>query len=156
LVDWWLPVHLAIGVALAWLVPATIAEAARTVLLPLAGVFVGMSFAWIGSAQAIAQTPEISRLADYNVAGYESYVYPFQIAILGLLLTLALWGIAGLGVFDQPCAWDCPGITYQATAATLYSLASFSIRMCWQVVLGAQSLLLYQRAMRRLSDRKGP
>lgn len=150
LLNWWLVWHLALGVSLAWLVPVSIADAANTVLLPLAGVFVGMSFAWVGSAQAIAQSNEIDRLADKQPAGFETYVYPFQTAILGLLVALGFWGIAGLGVFDQPCPWACPSILYKAVAAFLYSLASLTVRLCWQVVLGAQLLLLYQRAVRRV------
>ena len=153
LIDWWLLWHVALGAVLAWLVPLSIAEAAKTVLLPLAGVFVGMSFAWVGSAQAIAQSNEIDKLADKNPAGFETYVYPFQVAILGLLATLGFWGVAGLGVFETPCPWNCPALLYKATAAFLYALASLTIRLCWQVVLGAQWLLLYQRAVRKIPSK---
>jgi hypothetical protein len=153
LVDWWLLGHLLTGIALALLVPMNVEEAARAVLLPLAGIFVGMSFAWVGSAQAIAQSNEIDKLADKHPAGFETYVYPFQTAILGLLVTLGFWGIAGLGVFDRSCPWDCPSAVYLATAALLYALASLTVRLCWQVVLGAQWLLLYQRAVRRIPEK---
>ena len=153
LVDGWLLGHLLIGVAMALVVPMKVEEAARAVLLPLAGIFVGMSFAWIGSAQAIAQSNEIDRLAEKQPAGFETYVYPFQTAILGLLITLGLWGIAGLGVFDRSCPWDCPSFLYHIVATLLYSFASLTVRLCWQVVLGAQWLLLYQRAVRRIPDK---
>jgi hypothetical protein len=152
LADRWLAWHVGLGIGLAWLVPLSISEAAKTVLLPLAGVFVGMSFAWVGSAQAIAQSNEIDKLADAQPAGFETYVYPFQTAILGLLVALAFWGIAGLGVFDRPCGWECPSFGYKAVAVLLYALASLTVRLCWQVVLGAQWLLLYQRAVRKISQ----
>ena len=71
LVDRWLVLHAGIGVAAVGLVPVQLEVAAQTVLLPLAGVFVGMSFAWVGNALAIVQSPEIDRLSEKNPAGFE-------------------------------------------------------------------------------------
>ena len=155
LVDWWLVLHAGIGVAAVWLVPVRLEVAAQAVLLPLAGVFVGMSFAWVGSALAIAQSPEIDKLSEKNPAGFEVYVYTFQTAILALLVCLVLWGIAGLGVFDTTSSWDSSGRSYYVAAWVLYGTASLAIRECWHVVLGAQLLLLYQRAVRRIDEKKG-
>jgi hypothetical protein len=150
LVDWWLVLHAAVGAGLALAVTLSLEEAAKAVLLPLAGVFVGMSFAWVGNAQALVQTAEIERLSGKNPAGFEVYVYSFQTAILVLLVTLGTWGVAGLGLFDRPCYFECPSWSYAVAKATLYALASFTLRVCWQVVAGAQLLLLYQRAVRNL------
>ena len=133
-----------------FLVPVGATDAARSVLLPLASVFVGMSFAWIGNAQAILQSPEIDRLADVHPGGIETYVYAYQSAILAIIVTLVLWGIAALGVVDLPCPWSCPRFTYPVAKSALYMLASLTIRECWHVVMGAQMLLLTQRYVKRL------
>ena len=113
-----------------------------------------MSFAWVGNAMAIAQTPEIDKLSEKNPAGFEVYVYTFQTAVLALLVCLVLWGIAGLGVFDTTSSWDSSGRSYYVAAWVLYGTASLAIRECWQVVLGAQLLLLFKRAVRRIDEKK--
>lgn len=152
LCDRWLLLHLSVGALLAFIVPVSLTSAAQTVLLPLAGVLVGMSFAWVGNALAIAQSPEIDRLAENNPAGFEVYVHTFQTAILVLLASVVSWGIAGLGVFDQPCPWNCSAAGYRTVSTIFYALSSLALRECWHVVMGAQLLLLYQRAVRRESD----
>jgi hypothetical protein len=115
----------------------------------MAAVFVGMSFAWVGTALSLIQTTEIESLAEQQSGGIEAYVYPFQTAILVLLTALVGWGIAGLGVFDRKCTLYCPSWGYQAVSASMYGLASLTIRECWHVVLGSQMLLLYQRAIKK-------
>src|SRR5690242_12776613 len=68
--DWWLLVHLVVAIMLSVLVPATLKEAASTVLLPLVGILIGLSFAWAGNAQALLQTEEIERLSEYHPGGF--------------------------------------------------------------------------------------
>lgn len=138
------------GVTFAAILPGSVAAAAQTVLFPLAGIFVGLSFAWVGNAQAVLQSTEIERLIKENPGGVEAYAYTFQSAILAILVTLVAWGLAALGVFDQPCGWECPGWMYPATVAGLFALASLTVRECWHVVMGAQLLLLSQRYLARL------
>lgn len=148
--DRWLVLHAGVGVFLGVGLPVTAVEAARSVLLPLAGVFVGMSFAWVGNAQAILQSQEIERLAEEHPGKLEQYVYTYQSAILAILVTLVAWGIAALGAVDAPCPWLCPSWVYDMMKSFLYSLASLTLRECWHVVMGAQMLLLTQRFVRRL------
>jgi hypothetical protein len=140
----WLLLHVAIGIAMAAIVPVNLEEAANAVLLPLAGIFIGLSFAWGGNAQALLQTDEIDRLASYHKGGFENYLYTFQSAMLVILGTLVLWGLAGLKIFDV--LW--PGgesAQYWAIETMLYGAASLTMRECWHVVLGAQALLLLRR-----------
>jgi hypothetical protein len=153
LIDRWLILHTAVGVGAAWIVPTQLPDAAKAVLLPLAGILIGMSFAWVGNAVALAQSAELERLADQQADGIEAYVYTFQTAILILLVSLTLWGAAGLGVFDKPCPWNCGPWPYRAISAVLYLAASMAIRECWQVVLLAQVMLVYQRAISRLPQK---
>ena len=46
----WILLHLSIGLVLTLLVKVDLQTAANAVLLPLAGIFVGLSFAWAGNA----------------------------------------------------------------------------------------------------------
>lgn len=75
LVNWWLVVHIAVGIAVAQLVGVSVHEAAQTFLLPLAGIFIGLSFAWVGNAQALLQESEIEKIAEYHPDGIRTYVY---------------------------------------------------------------------------------
>lgn len=147
--NWWLILHVTAGLILAWVVPLSLKDAANAVLLPLAGIFIGLSFAWAGNAQALMQTGEMELLADHHRGGFQEYVFTFQAAILTILATLVGWGVAGLGVFDRPCMFSCPSWGYFGVKAFLFSAASVTLRECWHVVLGAQWMLLAQREVKR-------
>lgn len=146
--------HAAVGVAAALLVRGSVVQSAQTVLLPLAGVFVGMSFAWVGNIQGILQSDQAERLYSVHPEGAENYVYTFQSAILVILVTLGAWAAAGLGVFDHYCWWRCSAMPYLALKFWLFFLVSLAVRECWHVVLGAQLLLLTQRYIKHLPSRK--
>lgn len=147
--DRWFFFHLILGIALAWVVPISLKEAANAVLLPLAGIFIGLSFAWGGNAQALLQTEEIEKLTDYHPGGFEDYIYTFQAAILAILVTLAGWGFAGLGLFDDVWPKTSSRPAYLCVAGSLFFLASLTIRECWHVVLGAQLMLIARRKIKR-------
>jgi hypothetical protein len=140
--DRWTLFHFGVGSILACIVPVSLAEAAQNLLLPVAGVFIGLSFAWGGNAQALLETPEVRKMAEQHAGGFEEYIYTFQSAVLFLLITLVVWVFAGLRVFDE--SWPRPinKGTYFAAKCFLYFLASLSVRECWHVVLGAQWFLL--------------
>jgi hypothetical protein len=152
--DRWLIVHVVVGLTLACLVPVQLLEAAKAVLLPLASVLVGLSFAWAGNAQALLQTTEIEKFSEKHAAGIRTYVFTFLVAILSILVTVVVWGIAGLGVFDTK--WPTPRHPklYIAVSTLLYAAASITLRECWQVVIGAQLLLLTRKDVRDANRRR--
>jgi hypothetical protein len=150
LIDRWLLVHVAVGILLSLFAKVDLPTAANSVLLPLAAVFIGLSFAWAGNAQALMQSPEIDQLADHHEGGFAEYAYTFQTAILVILVTLVLWGLAGLRVFvwfEMPEAGWLPKL---AVRSTLFALSSMTLRECWHVVLGSQWMLLAQREIRKM------
>ena len=102
-----------------------------------------------GNAQALLQTDEIEALSEEVPGGIATYAYVFQLAILVLLVTLAGWGLAGLGFFDLRWPTPVQPKTYRAVYFALLFLASLSLRECWNVVLGAQLLLLARRRIRQ-------
>lgn len=147
--DRWLAAHLLAGLALALLLPIGLKEASSAFLLPLASIFIGLAFAWGGNAQALLQTEEIEELSTHHDGGIENYVYTYQTAILVILVTLVLWGFAGIGIYDSLFACCPTGIF--ATKVFLFFMASLTLRECWHVVLGSQFLLI---ARKRIRDKK--
>ena len=145
IVNVWIIAHAIIGVLLALAVPIDLQSAASAVLLPLAGVLVGLSFAWAGNAQALLQTEQIEKLSERHPGGFVEYVYIYSLAIFCILLTLGVWTVAGLKVFDG--LWPTPAHykSYLAVKILLFSLSSITVRECWHVVLAAQWMLLMRR-----------
>lgn len=151
----WLLAHIAVGIVLAVLVKADLQTAANAVLLPLAGIFVGLSFAWAGNAQALLQSAEMEEVAKHHEGGFAEYVFVFQTAILTILIALVLWGLAGLGVFDQHSPATEHRIVYNILKAVLFAVSSLTLRECWHVVLGAQWMLLVQQELKKARETKG-
>lgn len=147
--DRWVLLHIAVGLALAFLVPIPLQDAAVTLLLPVAGIFIGLSFAWGGNAQALLQSKEIENMSSFRDGGYVEYVYAFQAAILLILVTLVLWAIAGLGVFDMVWPTCSNYYLYFLISFFLFFFSSLTVRECWHVVLGAQSMLLARFEIRK-------
>jgi len=147
--DIWFFVHIAVGVAASLIVPVSLQQAGTSLLLPLAGIFIGLSFAWGGNAQALLQTDEIEQFVAFRDGGYEEYIYTYQSAVLLILIALIGWGFAGLGIFDKVWPTNSQGNLYHIISATLFFLASVTLRECWHVVLGAQALLLIRFKIRK-------
>lgn len=144
----WLFLHVMVGLSLASLVKVDLSLAANSVLLPLAGILIGLCFAWAGNAQVLLQADEIEEMAQFHEGGFEEYVFTYQLAIFVILVTLVAWALAGFGTFDR--LWNAtqhPRM-YFALKSILFALSSLTLRECWHIVLGAQWLLLARRKMR--------
>ncbi|WP_147418149.1 hypothetical protein [Salinisphaera sp. Q1T1-3] len=152
--DFWLLLHAFIGGLLATTLPISLQQAATTLLLPVAGVFIGLSFAWGGNAQALLQTSEIEDVSNFSRGGYEEYVFAFQAAILCILITLVLWTLAGLGLFDKFWPTERELWPYRSIVGILFFFSSMTLRECWHVVLGAQNLLIMRFKVRQNSKKR--
>ncbi len=144
--DRWIFFHLAIGLSLAALVSGSLTDISKTLMLPLASIFVGLSFAWSGNVQALLQSDEIEKMIKHHPDGLENYIYTFQTAILVILLSLIAWGIVGL----HPTIGNTP-INYVIKFMIkflMYSLSSIALRECWQVISGGQLLLLMRHIIK--------
>ena len=146
----WLLFHVIVGVVLAFLVYIPLHESARALVFPLGGIFIGLSFAWAGNAQALLQTDEIEQLFPFTPDGIVTYIYEFQTAILCILIALVSWGLAGLKVFDF-CG---NSILILIIEFFLFFLSSLAIRECWHVVLGSQTLVLIRSKVREEQKNK--
>ena len=156
LLNFWVFLHLGIGAVLALLVKLDLTICADTVLLPLAGILVALSFAWVGNAQALMQTTEIEELAKHHPGGFIEYAYVFQTAILIILITLVAWGLAGLRVFDDRWPSLSHPFAYLFVKAGLFALCSLTIRECWHVVMGAQLMLIVRKRLKADGNDRRP
>jgi len=149
LLNTWTIFHLGVGVLFGQVVPVTLVTAANTVLLPLVGVLIGLSFAWAGNAQALLQVSEIEDMAEHHPGGFREYVFVYQAAILTILVTVVAWAIAGFEVFDK--VWPTPVHvrTYFVVKTILFALSSLTLRECWHVVSSAQWMLLSQKLIKQ-------
>lgn len=152
IVNKWIFFHLLIGVVMTILVQLDLQKTASAVLLPLAGIFVGLTFAWAGNAQALLRSDEMDKLSDYHGGGFTEYVFTYQTAILTTLVTLSCWGIAGLGIFDTLLPAHANSRQYFVVKTALFTLSSLSFRECWHAVMGAQWMLLMQREIKKRLD----
>jgi hypothetical protein len=66
-----------------------------------------------------------------------------------ILITLIVWRLAGLSVFDTRWPTADRKCQYYALKSGLFALSSLAVRECWHVVLGAQWMLLTQREIKR-------
>ena len=141
-VNRWLTIQILAGLLLAALVPLSLSDAADQVFLPLVGILVGLSFAWGGSANVLLQSEEVLMLSEQVEGGLQRYVFLFQLAILSLFVTLSLWGLAALELFDG--IWPTPQrkASYFCAKALIYTASVITLRECWHVIMGVQALLL--------------
>jgi hypothetical protein len=151
----WTPVHCAVGVALGILVPLDLSACANAVLFPLAGVLVGLTFAWAGNAQGLLQTEEMQELARHRDRGLRVYVFTYQTTVLVLLFALVLWGLAGLGLFDLTLFGFRSPYPYTAVKCLLFCVTSVAVRECWQVVVGTHWTLLVKEHLAAEKRRRG-
>lgn len=155
IINRWITLHICLGLLIACIVDQNLNVAASTALLPLAGILIGLTFAWAGNAQSLLMVPEIELLSKHHADGIEAYIYPFQLAILVILTALVIWLLVALNAFETPLKglsdklsenWR-NGINLCLEAA-LYAFASLIIRECWQVVVNCQNLLLTRKKVR--------
>jgi len=146
-VNRYLVVCILIGSGLAVAVDYTIAKAASIALLPLAGIFIGVAFAWGSNALSLLQTEELSKIAEKHPGGFPEYVYTHQTAIMVVFVALVGWGLAGLGVIDSYLTVKGNPVAYWVCEVALYALACVALHECWQVVLGVQLMVLVRQRL---------
>ena len=145
-IDAWLLLQIAASVGLAALVKESVNSAAQIVMLPMIAIFVGLSLAWVGNAQALLKESEIEKLANFHPDGLQTYVYTFQLAMLVVMATVVAWSLAALGVFCYPLLQH--DLVQFLIEAGLYLLTCLTMRESWHVVKGSQLLILARAAIR--------
>lgn len=152
---WGLLVDVLVGGSIMFLSPVAIGDAARVFLLPVAGIMIGLTFAWVGNANAVLQTPEIEGVARRMRGGLEAIIWEFQLAVLILLIVAVMWGLASVDVFDETWPTPARSYLYNTVEATLYAASSLALRACWRVVRDAQNLFVTRHRLREELRKRG-
>src|SRR5687768_15851964 len=92
----WLFLHVLIGFGLAIFVASPLKDLARTVLLPILGILIGLTFAWAGNAQGFIQTQELIEISKRKPGGYIDYIFTYQLSIFIVLACAVLWFFASV------------------------------------------------------------
>lgn len=140
----WTAFHVGVGLALAVGTSMAISQVASGVVLPLAGILVGLAFAWAGNAQALLQTKELVAMGKAVPGKMYDYIYTYQLAILVLIVAFVSWSIASIGVIDgilDKCVLPVESAGRLLVKTFLFSVSSLAIRECWHVVVGASWML---------------
>lgn len=160
IINYWIIIHVLIGIIISLIVDVDLKDAANTVLLPLAGILIGLAFAWAGNASSLMQSVEFQEFSDKHEGGFVEYVYTYQTAILVILLTLVVWGFAGLNVFDNQWPRKSAPVEFFVIKTILFAISSLTIRECWHAVMGAQWMIITQKGIRdenkRNNNKKTP
>lgn len=153
LLTFWILLDIAIGASGAISISKPLSEIAVGVLVPLAGVFVGLSATVSSGTQALVSSQEINKLARFKDGGIADYVYPFQLSILFIFLSMSFWGAAASGLLDHSMKVAC--IEFNVFSAIGFSLTSSCIRLAWRCVSGGSDLVFAVFEVRNADGKQG-
>lgn len=126
-----------IGIVVVILVSTSLKEAAVAVLFPLTGVLVGVCASWAGPAQEVLTSKEMLPFLKEHQGGICEYFLILQTVVFVMLLSIVMWGLAGIGLFEglNSPKLDGAKFIYYIISSFLYAILSLSIRTCWEAVL---------------------
>ncbi len=155
LLSWFIVLDVMLGIGAMFLTDKSFEQLATSVLVPLAGVFVGVSLTWGGAAQSTMDSNELRMMGLARSDGeYADYPYAFQSAVLVIFTSLVLWGGAGMGLWDKIVKLAAGPWLRIVIGAILVGFISMSIRLCWQMILFSHELLLAKNEVWIMVERK--
>lgn len=132
--------HVVVGGVVAFAVEVDFQDLAKSALLPLMAILVGLTFSWAGNVNSIMQTEEVQKFLKEKGGAIE-YVYTFQLCILINIAVICAWCIPLLELpYLLPSATR--SLVEGAMAAGLFAAVSLAIRTGWHAVVGSNMLLL--------------
>ena len=156
----WLILHVCIGLLLSCLIETPIQKVSQTILLPMMGVLIGLTFAWAGNAQGFIQSQEIITLSKNKPGGYIDYIFTYQLSILIVLICSGLWGLAAIdfkeiGIGDQSVHLKyLPETAKLIIKSVLYFILSLAIHESWSVIKGVHYFLIVRNKVYEVSERQ--
>lgn len=156
----WLILHICIGFLLAFLIETPIQKVSQTILLPMMGVLIGLTFAWAGNAQGFIQSREIIALSKNKPGGYIDYIFTYQLSILIVLVCSGLWGLAAIDfreivVGDQTIHLKyLPETAKLIIKAILYFILSVAIHESWSVIKGVHYFLIVKNKVYEVKEQQ--
>lgn len=156
LVDKYLFIDIFIGIALTCYIPTSLREAATTILLPLTGILVGACASWAGPAQEVLTSKDMIPFLEKHQGGIKEYFFILQTVIFIMLISIILWGLAGIGMFEtfRSNENDCVRSIYIIVSFALYAILSLSIRICWETISYAHHIMYTKIQLQKIEPPK--
>lgn len=130
--------HFIFGVFTAWIVPISSREASEKILFPLSGILIGVSCAWSGTIQTMISSENIQHIEKFKTGGVFEYSFCYLLALFISIVTICLWGLAGIGFFGslglKLGSYEYAEKVSMMFRPLLYGLTSLSIRNTWQIM----------------------
>ncbi|WP_346689674.1 hypothetical protein [uncultured Cloacibacillus sp.] len=145
-----------IGTVLACCVPTSLKEAATTILFPLTGILVGVCASWAGPAQEVLTSKDVIPFLEKHKGGIQEYFFILQTVIFVMLVSIILWGLAGIGIFETlgNNENNCVRHIYIGVSFLLYAVLSLSIRTCWEAVSYAHHIMYTKIQLQKIKQQK--
>lgn len=99
--DFWLVVHIWIGILCALLFHDELKVIAEKMFLPVAGVLVGAIFKYVTDLQKNLESEEIKKLYKHHPDGKSNYIYTQMTALLVIFVCLIMWGFLANASFGE-------------------------------------------------------
>jgi len=140
--NWWGLFHFAAGAVVAFFVNIDIQDLAKSALLPLMAILVGLTFSWAGNVNAIMQTDEVQKFLE-SKGGAAEYVFTFQLCILINISVICVWCIPLLQ-FPYILFFVPQPLAETVMETGLFAAVSLAVRSGWHAVIGSNMLLLHK------------
>lgn len=147
--DRWLFFDLFLATILTFCLDKPFSSVAGAVIVPLCGVFIGISLAWVGSSYSTLDSDELRLMGSFHEGGYREYPFILQTAVLIFLTAIVLWGVVGTGILD-PLFRERNTPWYWGMGVCLFGSVSLCVRTCWKMVLFSHYLLISKERIMRM------
>lgn len=151
----WVFFHIALGLALGFVVSVDPRALAQTVALPGAAILVGLAFGWAGRSAGLLQDKSFSQFLIENGPSPEGYVYAFQLSVLCVLtfIATAFMLIAG----GTPLTTGNPNADACINRFALGFVGSLAVREGWGIIYFVNKLTIqYYRVRERELEQTPP
>lgn len=149
LISWYMLLDIFFAIVFGFALEFDLTIAAKSVLFPLASIFVGIALSWSANVYSIIQTEEISGFANHIDGGLAEYVYPFLLGIIIIMSTIVVWSICALDINLSLLTHNELVFLRKTGGMAMFFLLSMSIRTSWQMVNLIVSMILFGNAARQ-------
>jgi hypothetical protein len=138
-----------IGLLLGVFLTVDLSDASKTILFPVASIFVGVAVAWASNSQSILLSDEVQELAQRNKGGFPEYIYPFQLGTSIMIMSIIIWALIGLKIDIYWIPQEDYELLRKIIGFCCFFILSLSIRTCWQIVNLAVTLMIYAKTLNK-------
>ncbi|MBS1725135.1 MAG: hypothetical protein JST51_00325 [Armatimonadetes bacterium] len=135
----WLLISIILGFGWQSIYKHPMSVIAQQVILPVGGIFVGLSFAWSGAVQSLVATRELRLAASKTPEGLNIFVGYFQFVCL---LMFMLFGLLAVVASDSIHLSRFGAPVQNAGRTIVFAFFIYSLVESWHVVDAARRLMI--------------